>query len=35
MNWRVESSVLEVWDSAGMLQDSLENPFRDMFLTHI
>ncbi len=30
MNWLVESSVLDEWDSAGLLQDSLENHFRDM-----
>ncbi len=37
MNWRVESGVLDEGDSAGLLQDSLENHFRDMFLnvTHI
>ncbi len=32
MSWRVESSVLDEGDSARMLQDSLENHFRDMFL---
>ncbi len=32
MNWRVESGVLDEGDSAGMLQGSLENHFRDMFL---
>ncbi len=37
MNWRVESGVLDEEDSAGLLQDSFENHFRDMFLnvTHI
>ncbi len=32
MSWRVESGVLDEGDSAGMLQDSFENHFRDMFL---
>ncbi len=32
MSWRVESSVLDERDSAGMLQDSFEKHFRDMFL---
>ncbi len=37
MNWRVESSLLDEGDSAGLLQDRFENHFRDMFLnvTHI
>ncbi len=37
MSWRVESGVLDEWDSVGLLQDSFENHFRDMFLnvTHI
>ncbi len=37
MSWWVESGVLDEGDSAGLLQDSFENPFRDMFLnvTHI
>ncbi len=37
MNWRVESGVLDEGDSAGLLQDSFENHFRDTFLnvTHI
>ncbi len=35
MNWRVESSVLDEGDSAGLLQDSFENHFRDMFLNVI
>ncbi len=37
MNWRVESGVLDEEDSAGLLQDSFEKRFRDMFLnvTHI
>ncbi len=37
MNWRVESGVLDEGDSAGLLRDSFENHFRDMFLnvTHI
>ncbi len=30
MNWRVESGVLDEGDSAGLLQDSFENHFRDM-----
>ncbi len=25
MNWRVESGVLDEWDSAALLQDSFEN----------
>ncbi len=32
MNWRVESSVLDDGDSAGVLQVKFENHFRDMFL---
>ncbi len=32
MSWRVESGVLDEGDSAGLLRDSLENHFRDMFL---
>ncbi len=32
MSWWVESGVLDEGDSAGLLQDSLENHFRDMFL---
>ncbi len=32
MSRRVESSVLDEGDSAGLLQDSFENHFRDMFL---
>ncbi len=32
MSRRVESGVLDEGDSAGLLQDSLENHFRDMFL---
>ncbi len=37
MSGRVESGVLDEEDRAGMLQDSFENHFRDMFLnvTHI
>ncbi len=37
MSWRVKLGVLDEWDSAGMLQDSFENHFRDIFLnvTHI
>ncbi len=34
MNWRVESGVLDEGDSAGLLQDSFENHFRDMFLKY-
>ncbi len=32
MSGRVESGVLDEGDSAGLLQDSLKNHFRDMFL---
>ncbi len=37
ISWRIESGVLDEGDSAGLLQDSLENHFRDMFLnvTHM
>ncbi len=37
MSGRVESGVLDEGDSAGLLQDSFEDHFRDMFLnvTHI
>ncbi len=37
MSSRVESGVIDEWDSAGLLQDSFENHFIDMFLnvTHI
>ncbi len=37
MSGRVESGVLDEGDSAGLLQDSFENHFRDMFInvTHI
>ncbi len=32
MSLRVESGVLDEGDSAGLLRDSFENHFRDMFL---
>ncbi len=32
MSGRVESGALDEGQSAGMLQDSFENHFRDMFL---
>ncbi len=32
MSRQVESSVLDEGDSAGLLQDSFENHFRDVFL---
>ncbi len=32
MSWLVDSGVLDERDSAGRLQDSFENHFRDMFL---
>ncbi len=32
MNWRVESGVLDEGDHAGLLRDSFENHFREMFL---
>ncbi len=37
MSWRVESGMIDEGDSAGLLQDSFENHFIDMFLnvTHI
>ncbi len=37
MSGRVESGVLDDGDRAGLLRDSFENHFRDMFLnvTHI
>ncbi len=36
MSWRDESSVLDEGNT-GLLRDTFENPFRDMFLnvTHI
>ncbi len=32
MSGRVESGVLDEWDSAGVPQDSFLNHFREMFL---